>query len=319
MSALDPQVEEYLHGLSERGLPPLHRLPLADARETYRNLSVSETPPEAVGSVTERSVPGPEGDVPTRIYTPTGDGPHPALVFFHGGGWMLGGLETHDALCRALANAAGCVVVAVDYRLAPEHPFPAGLEDCYAATRWVASNAEAIGAAPDTLMIAGDSAGATLAAGVGLLARDRNGPDIDYQVLAYPVTNYGFETASYEENAQGYFLTREDMKRFWDGYLRCELEGSHPYASPLRARTLAALPPAFVLTCGFDPLRDDGRELVTRLSGAGVATTHVEYDDMIHGFLTMLADPELDRARDAIERIGDAVREPRSHTRSPPV
>jgi acetyl esterase len=232
---------------------------------------------------------------------------------------MLGGLETHDALCRALANAAGCVVVAVDYRLAPEHPFPAGLEDCYAATRWVASNAEAIGAAPDTLMIAGDSAGATLAAGVGLLARDRNGPDIDYQVLAYPVTNYGFETASYEENAQGYFLTREDMKRFWDGYLRCELEGSHPYASPLRARTLAALPPAFVLTCGFDPLRDDGRELVTRLSGAGVATTHVEYDDMIHGFLTMLADPELDRARDAIERIGDAVREPRSHTRSPPV
>ena len=318
MSALDPQVEEYLHGLSERGLPPLHRLPLADARETYRNLSVSETTPEAVGSVTERSVPGPEGDVPTRIYTPNGDGPHPALVFFHGGGWMLGGLETHDALCRALTNATGCVVVAIDYRLAPEHPFPAGLEDCYTATRWVASNAEAIGAAPDTLTVAGDSAGATLAAGVGLLARDRNGPDIDYQVLAYPVTNYGFETASYAENAQGYFLTREDMKRFWDGYLRCELEGSHPYASPLRARTLAALPPAFVLTCGFDPLRDDGRELVARLSGAGVATTHVEYDDMIHGFLTMLADPELDRARDAIERIGDAVRELRSHTRSQP-
>lgn len=318
MSALDPQVEEYLHGLSERGLPPLHRLPLADARETYRNLSASETPPEAVGSVTERSVPGPEGDVPTRIYTPNGDGPHPALVFFHGGGWMLGGLETHDALCRALTNATGCVVVAIDYRLAPEHPFPAGLEDCYAATRWVASNAEAIGADPDTLIVAGDSAGATLAAGVGLLARDRNGPDIDYQVLAYPVTNYGFETASYAENAQGYFLTREDMKRFWDGYLRCELEGSHPYASPLRARTLAALPPAFVLTCGFDPLRDDGRELVTRLSGAGVATTHVEYDHMIHGFLTMLADPELDRARDAIERIGDAVRELRSHTRSQP-
>jgi len=318
MSALDPQVEEYLHGLSERGLPPLHRLPLADARETYRNLSVSETPSEAVGSVTERSVPGPEGEVPTRIYTPTGDGPHPELVFFHGGGWMLGGLETHDALCRALTNATGCVVVAVEYRLAPEHPFPAGLEDCYAATRWVADNAEAIGADPDTLIVAGDSAGATLAAGVGLLARDRNGPDIDYQVLAYPVTNYGFETASYEENAQGYFLTREDMKRFWDGYLRCELDGRHPYASPLRARTLEALPPAFVLTCGFDPLRDDGRELASRLSGAGVPTTHVEYDDMIHGFLTMLADPEIDRARDAIERIGDEVRELRSHTRSQP-
>jgi acetyl esterase len=232
---------------------------------------------------------------------------------------MLGGLETHDALCRALTNAAGCVVIAVDYRLAPEHPFPAGLEDCYAATRWVADNAETVGADPDALVVAGDSAGATLAVGVGLLARDRDGPDVDYQVLAYPVTDYGFDTASYEENAQGYFLTREDMRRFWDGYLRCELDGSHPYASPLRARNMDALPPTFVLTCGFDPLRDDGRALVDSLSGAGVPTHHVEYEDMIHGFLTMLAEPEIDRAREAIELIGDRVRdELRAHNRSQP-
>jgi acetyl esterase len=307
-STLDPQVQQYLHGLSERGLPPLYRLSLADARETYRDLSVPDEPPDPVDVVTDRTVPGPAGEIPVRVYTPAGDGPRPALVFFHGGGWMLGGLETHDALCRALANATGCVVVAVDYRLAPEHRFPAALEDCYAATRWVAANADAVGAAPGTLAVAGDSAGATLAVGVCLLARDRDGPAIDYQVLAYPPTDFAFDTDSYEENAQGYFLTRKDMERFWNGYLRSEVDGTHPYASPIRAGNLGALPPAFVLTCGFDPLRDEGRALADRLSDAGVPTRHARYDDMIHGFLTMLADPELDRARDAIDEIGDAVR-----------
>jgi acetyl esterase len=258
--------------------------------------------------VTERTIPGPETEVPIRIYTPAGDGPHPPLVFFHGGGWLLGDLETHDALCRELANASDCIVVAVDYRLAPEHRFPAGLEDCYAATRWVANNAETIGAEPDTLAIAGDSAGGALTVGVALLARDRDGPAIDYQVLAYPVTNHAFDTDSYEENAQGYFLTRKDMERFWDGYLRSELDGRHPYASPLRTQNLEGLPPSFVLTSGFDPLRDEGRQLAERLSEAGVPTQSVQYDDMIHGFLTMLADPELDRAHEAIEEIGDAVR-----------
>lgn len=307
-SALNPQVEAYLHELSAEGLPPLYRLSLPEARETYRELSVPDGEPEAVDAVTDRSVPGPAGDVPIRVYTPTGDGPHPALVFFHGGGWMLGGLETHDALCRALANASQCVVVATDYRLAPEHRFPAALEDCYAVTRWVAENADAIGATSDAVAIAGDSAGATLAVGVGLLARDRGGPEIGYQVLAYPATDYAFDTDSYEANAQGYFLTRKDMERFWDGYLRSELDGDHPYASPLRTEDLTGLPPTLVLTCGFDPLRDDGRKLADRLSEAGVRTRHTQYEDMIHGFLTMLSDPELDRAREAIDEIGSAVR-----------
>lgn len=306
-ATLDPQIEEYLHGLSERGLPPLHRLSLRDARETYRTLIAPDEPPDAVESVSDRTVPGPAGEIPVRVYSPTGDGRAPPLVFFHGGGWMLGGLETHDALCHALANASGCVVVAVDYRLAPEHRFPAGLEDCYAATRWVANHAETIGAAPDALALVGDSAGGALAMGVGLIARDRGGPAIDYQVLAYPVANFSFDTASYEQNAQGYFLTRTDMERFWNGYLRSELDGEHAYASPLRAQRLDGLPPTFVLTCGYDPLRDDGRALADRLSDAGVSVRHAEYDGMIHGFLTMLADPEIDRARDAIDEISDAL------------
>jgi len=307
-STLNPQVQEYLHGLSEQGLPPLYRLPLAEARETYRDLSVSDEPPEPVGSVTDRTVPGPDGDVPIRIYRPTAEGPRPALAFFHGGGWMLGGIDTHDALCRALTNASDCVVVAVDYRLAPEHRFPDGLEDCYAATQWLAENAEEIGATPGTLAVAGDSAGATLALGVSLLARDRGGPSIDYQVLAYPPAAFSFKTDSYEENAQGYFLTRKDMERFWNGYVRSELDGDHPYSAPLQAERLDGLAPTFLLTCGFDPLRDDGRALADRLEAAGVPTRHVQYDDMIHGFLTMLADPELDRAREVIDEIGDAVR-----------
>lgn len=307
-SALDSQVEEYLHALSEQGVPPLYRLSIQDARKTYRELCIPEEPPDTVDIVTERSVPGPEGDIPIRVYTPEGDGPFPPVVFFHGGGWMLGGLDTHDALCRALANAAECIITAVDYRRAPEHRYPAALEDCYAATRWIATNPETIGAEPDTLAICGDSSGATLAFGVGLLARDRGEPAIDYQILAYPPTNFAFDTDSYEENAQGCFLTRKDMKRFWDGYLRSELDGDHPYASPLCAENLGELPSSLILTCGFDPLRDDGQTLANRLSRAGVSTRHIQYDDMIHGFLTMLVDPELNRAREAIEVIGNMVR-----------
>jgi len=308
-SALNPQVESYLHGLSEQGLPPLYRLQLSAARETYRELTVPPEPPDVVASVRERAVPGPDGDVPVRIYEPRTEGTPAPLVFFHGGGWMLGDLDTHDALCRELASESGCLVVAVDYRLAPEHRFPAGLEDCYAATRWVAANADALDCRTDALAIAGDSAGGTLAAGVGILARDRGGPEIDYQVLAYPATNHAFDTDSYEENAQGYFLTRKDMERFWDGYLGSDLDGAHPYASPLRTERLDGLPPSLVLTCGFDPLRDDGTELADRLSAAGVPTRHVRYEDMIHGFLTMLSDPRLDRAEEAIEEIGTELRD----------
>ncbi len=305
--SLDQQVEEFLYELSEQGVPPLHRLSLAEARSTYRDICVPDQPPEESTAVREHTIEGPGGVLGLRTYTPDAAGSRPALVFYHGGGWMLGGLDTHDALCQALAAEAGAVVTAVDYRLAPEHRFPAAVEDCYAATRWVAANAERLGADPGRLVTCGDSAGATLAVAVGMLARDRGAPAIDYQVLAYPPTDHSFDTDSYRENAQGYFLTREDMRRFWGGYLRSEADGRHPYASPLRADRLAGLPRTFVLTCGLDPLRDEGGAFADRLSAAGVPTRHVQYDRMIHGFLTMLADPELDRAREGVEELGAAI------------
>jgi acetyl esterase len=298
---LDPQVESYLHDLSAEGVQPLYTLSVLDARDTYRRLCVVDDPDTRVETA-DRHVPGPAGDVPTRTYDP-GDAEGPVVAFFHGGGWMLGGLDTHDALCRVLADAAGAVVVAVDYRRAPEHRFPAPLVDCYAATEWVAEERGS-----DGLVLVGDSAGGNLAAGVSLLATRRGGPDIDRQVLAYPVTNHAFDTESYTENAQGYFLTRADMERFWNAYLRSDADGHHPHASPLRANQPSTLPATTVLTCGFDPLRDEGRAFADRLDAAGVPTTHRSYDEMIHGFLTMLDDPDLDRARDAIDDIAADIR-----------
>lgn len=301
---LDPQVESYLHDLSEAGVPPLYTLSVSEARATYRRLCAVDDP-DPVAEVTDRTIPGPAGPVPIRTYDP-GDGGGPVVAFFHGGGWTLGGLDTHDALCRALAHTSGATVVATDYRLAPEHRFPAPLADCYATVRWIADEGPADG--DGRLVVGGDSAGGTLAAGVSLLAARRDGPEIDRQVLAYPATNHAFDTDSYDENAKGYFLTRADMERFWDEYLRSDADGRHPYASPLRAESPAVFPPTTVLTCGFDPLRDDGRAYVERLDAAGVPTDHVHYDDQIHGFLTMLEDPELDRARAAMFRLADAIR-----------
>jgi acetyl esterase len=298
---LDPQVEAYLHELSAAGVPPLYTQSVSAARETYRRLCVVDDVADGVETA-DRRVPGPNGDVPVRIYDP-GDREGPVVAFFHGGGWMLGGLDTHDALCRALADAAGSVVVAVDYRRAPEHRFPAPLADCYAATGWVAREWPSA-----DLALAGDSAGGNLAAGVSLFAARRDGPSIDRQVLAYPVTNHAFDTDSYSENAQGYFLTRADMERFWNAYLRSDADGCHPHASPLRAEVPSTLPPTTVLTCGFDPLRDEGQAYADRLDAAGVPTTHRSYDDVIHGFLTMLDDPDLDRAREAIDDIAADLR-----------
>lgn len=308
MSAeLNPQVEAFLHELSAEGVPPLYRQSLAEARETFREVCTSETPPRDVGDVFDRTVPGPAGEVPIRVYGHESGGPRPMVIFFHGGGWMLGSVDTHDALCRALADESDCVLVSVEYRRAPEHRFPAALEDCYAATSWVTENAATVDGDPSTVTVAGDSAGATLATGVALLARDRDSPSLDYQVLAYPATDYRFDTASYEENAQGYFLTRKDMERFWEAYLRDESDGRHPYASPLRAADASGLPPALVITCGYDPLRDDGRAYVDELAAAGVPVEHAEFEDVIHGFLTMLDDPDLDRAHEGISEIASAL------------
>ncbi|KYH25123.1 acetyl esterase [Halalkalicoccus paucihalophilus] len=312
---LHPQAEDLLHDLSASGVPPLYRQSIAQARETYLDLTVPAGTPEPVERVDETEIEGPNGPIPIRLYDPhdtIDEEPQPVLAFFHGGGWALGDLETHDLASRALANAAGRPVVSVDYRRAPEFPFPAPLEDCYAALDWLASDPDLNGDVridPGRIAVGGDSAGGTLVAGVSLLARDRGGPEIARQLLVYPATNHAFDTDSYTENASGYFMTRGDMERFWTTYLETDLDGDHPYASPLRTPDLADLPPATVLTCGFDPLRDEGRAYADRLEDAGVPVNRLEYPDMIHGFLTMLADPEWDRAREAIDALAGDLRD----------
>ena len=311
MAASDPHpdVQAVLAELEAQGVPEMNTLSVTGARQVLEELFAPLDEPEAVGAVRNYTVDGPAGGVPVRIYTSEGEGPFPVLVYFHGGGWALGNLDTHDPTCRALTNATDHVVVSVDYRRAPEHPFPAPLEDCYAATRWAVENPGAVHGDPDRVVVGGDSAGGTLAAAVAQVARDRGGPDIAYQVLIYPATDHALDTASYEENAEGYFLTRADMEWFWDHYLAHEFSGQNPYASPLRARALDGLPPATVLTCGFDPLRDEGVAYATRLEDAGVPVTHRQYDEMIHGFASMLVEPDLDQAREAIADIGRDLRE----------
>jgi acetyl esterase len=219
-------------------------------------------------------------------------------VFFHGGGFVVGDIDTHDATCRGLAKAAHCIVVSVDYRLAPEHPFPAAPEDCYAATVWVADNAASLGGDGARLAVGGDSAGGNLAAVVALMARDRGGPALAHQLLIYPVIDHNFDTASYVENGRGYLLSREMMMWFWGLYLEDASDGSNPYASPIRAEDLSGLAAATIISAEFDPLRDEGEAYARRLGDADVAVTARRYDGMVHGFFAMTA--VLDRAREAV-------------------
>ena len=229
------------------------------------------------------------------------------LVYFHGGGWVLGDLESHDRVCRALANGAGCVVVSVDYRLAPEHVFPAGAEDCYAATKWVAENAASLGADPARLAVGGDSAGGNLAAVVAMMARDRGGPAINFQLLLYPVTDCALDTPSQKEfAADGYVLSRADMEWFWKNYVDTSAEKHNPYACPLRAKNLKGLPPALVLTASHDPLRDEGERFAERLIAAGVAVTCTRYEGVTHGFVSF-ADA-LDKGKEGQRQAADALK-----------
>jgi acetyl esterase len=241
-----------------------------------------------------------------RIYTPAGSGPFPVLVFFHGGGWVIGDLDTQDGACRALANGAGCLVVSVGYRLAPEHKFPAAPDDTYAATKWVAANAASINADPARIAVGGDSAGGNLTAVTAQMARQRGGPRLAFQLLIYPVTDGACDTASYRDNADGYLLTKEMMLWFWNHYVRNPEERFNSMASPLRAQSLKGLPPALVQTAEFDPLRDEGEAYAARLQEAGVPVKLTRYDGMIHGFFGMAS--VIDRATTAIGEAAEALR-----------
>ncbi len=261
---------------------------------------------EPVAKVEDRTIPGPAGEIPVRVYTPEGEGPFPALVFFHGGGFVICNLDTHDGPCRALANAVGCIVVSVDYRLAPEHRYPAAADDCYAATEWVAKNGAELGIDTSRIAVGGDSAGGNLTAVVTQISRHRGAPSLRFQLLVYPVTDCAFETASYRENAKGYFLTQDMMRWFWEQYLPDAARAAEPYASPLRADDLSGLPPALCITAEYDPLRDEGEAYAAKLREAGVAATTSRYDGMFHGFFGMSA--MIDRAQDAVDEAAAALR-----------
>jgi acetyl esterase len=309
-----PEAQALLQQLETMAVFPLSQYGPEAARDLLRNFAVPTDEP-AMADVTHRSVPGYESrvgderdDVPVRVYTPESEGPFPVTVFCHGGGFVIGDLETHDALCRHVADRAGCVVVSVDYRLAPEHPFPAALEDAYAVTEWVAEHPEEVGG-DGQLAVMGDSAGGNLSAAVTLLARERDGPDVDHQVLVYPAVDAREDRPSWEENSEGYFLVVEDMEWFAGCYFGSDVHEANPYAFPLAAGGHAGLPPATVVTAGFDPLRDEGIAYAEALESDGVPVSHHHYDDMIHGFVTMLAGvADLTVAHEAVREMSAELR-----------
>ncbi len=269
-----------------QGIAPYHQLPIAMARAQAKLGYPPRAQPVSVGVVQDLVIPGPAGGLPVRVYAPVAPGPHPLMVFFHGSGFVLLDLDTHDDLCRRLCVGADCVVVSVDYRLGPEHKFPAAHEDCLAATRWAAEHAASLGADPARVVVAGDSAGACLAAVTALRSRDEGGPALRGQLLFYPVTSYPSPApASYAAYGTGYGLTTEGMHWFWRQYLPDLSLAGHAHASPLRMGSARGLPAACVLVAEYDVLRDEGEAYARRMSDAGVATLSRRYAGMNHGFL----------------------------------
>ena len=282
---LDPQIIKVMEQVAALGYPENNTLSAVEARANAK--ARPRAPGPEVAKVEDRTIPGPDGDVPVRIYTPEGDGPFPILAWYHGGGWVLGDLDAADAPSRHMCVGARCVVVSVDYRLAPETKFPGPADDCWAATTWAVNNASSINGDPSRLAVGGDSAGGTLAAAMCLMAADRGGPEIALQLLVYPVTDVNFDTVSYSDNAEGYSLTKSSMQWFWDHYLSGKEDATNPYAAPAQAKSLVGQPPALVITAEYDPLRDEGEAYAKRLKEAGVETTATRYGGMIHGFFNM--------------------------------
>jgi acetyl esterase len=282
---LDPQVEAYLRERRAAGIRPVHELTVAEARQTEL-AELEPATPEHVDTVLERTIPGPAGDLVVRIYLVEATRPLPVLVYFFGGGWVLGSLAAADPVCRRLANATPCAVVSVAYRRAPEHPFPGGLEDCYAATCWVAEHAAELGLDPRRLAVGGASAGGNLAAAVALLARERDGPALALQLLVYPPLDHRADTRSIQEELDPLLFGREDVAWCWSHYLAEPTDGDSPLASPLRAQDLHGLAAALVVTAELDPLRDEGELYAARLVDAGVPTELVRFDGAIHGFFS---------------------------------
>lgn len=312
-STPDAQMKAVLDALAAFKAPPIEKQSPMNARNnpTVANAVMDvlakrgQSAVEAVGDVSHRLIPGLGGELLARIYKPRGSGPFPVLVYFHGGGWVIATLDTYDSSCRALTNAANCMVVSVAYRQAPEHKFPAAAEDAYAATQWVMTNAAQLGGNPNRVAIGGESAGGNLAAVTCLMARDRGGKLPVHQLLVYPVTNYAFDTPSYQENANAKPLNKAMMQWFWGHYLNNESEGSNPYASPLRGN-LRGLPPATVITADIDPLRSDGQAYAQRLKEAGVRVRATNYTNVTHEFFGTGA--VVSKAKQAVSEAATGLR-----------
>jgi acetyl esterase len=303
---LGPQEQKVADALAALNLKPVEESTPHEARASMLSRTAALGPVEDVAAVADHTVPVRGGHIAVRVYTPAGSAPHPALVFFHGGGWVIGDVATHDGICRSLANAAKCAVASVDYRLAPEHRYPVAAEDSYAAFQWVLASAARLGIDARRVAVGGDSAGGNLAAVVSLMARDRGTPRPVFQALIYPVTSDDLDTPSYRENATGYILTRAGMRWFFGHYLARPEQGKEPYASPLRAPSLAGLPPALVQTAECDPLRDEGEAYAARLRDAGVPVTLTRYPGIFHGFIRMTN--ILDKAKAARDEVAGALR-----------
>jgi acetyl esterase len=307
---LDPQARALLDLIESRGLPAVYQQTPVEARTAYRERRFFTQPaaPE-MAEVRDFGIPGPAGDVPCRSYRPAGSQPGqmlPALVYFHGGGFVIGDLDTHDVLCRELSNDSGCAVISVDYRLSPETQFPGPVDDCLAVTRWVSANAASLGIDRNRLAVGGDSAGGNLAAVVAIAARDAGDTPIAFQLLIYPCTDIRMGTESHRVNGDGYLLTRDSMTYFYGHYLKDPADKLHPLASVLLHPKLAGLPPALVLTAGYDPLRDEGRQYADALSAAGNRAQYVCFERQIHGFITM--GKVLDEANTAVALCATALR-----------
>ncbi len=307
---LHPQARALLDFIEQRGLPPTHTLNPTEARTFYRERRFFTQPePAEVALVRDLQAEGPHGAIPLRLYRGLGtalDTALPVLVYFHGGGFVIGDLDTHDVLCRELANAADCAVVAVDYRMAPEHRFPCAVDDCLAATYWVQRNAVYLALDATRLAVGGDSAGGNLAAVVAQLARDAGDLPISFQLLIYPATDQRRSAPSHQTNGQGYLLTKDTIDYFMGHYISDPSHNLDPRASPLLQADLSRLPPALVLTAGYDPLRDEGLMYSQRLSEAGNRATHICFERQIHGFITM--GKVLDEANTALSLCASELR-----------
>jgi len=312
----DAQMQAVLDELAALGPKPLDKLTPEDARKQpgpgdavkaiLKKRGGKDPGPEPVGDVTNQAIPSPTGAIPIRVYKPKGDGPFPVLVYYHGGGWVIATIDTYDASCRALCNAAGCIVVSVEYRKAPEHPYPAAAEDAFAAYQWVVKNTAGMKGDATRIAVGGESAGGNLAAVTAQQARDKGASMPVYQLLVYPVTNNDFDTPSYRQYADARPLNKPMMKWFFAHYIGGRLAAPTPYAMPLSARDFSKLPPATVITAEIDPLRDDGKRYADALKAAGVKVEYVNYEGVTHEFFGLGA--VVDKAKQAVAKAADGLK-----------